>query len=424
MRNWKRAVWLLLVLLATGIPLYVLSVVRFALFHFVIEFFAVLVGFMIFTVSNLSRRFSQNSFLTRIGPGFLTASLISALHLAAYEGMSILPGSGSDLTSRLWLLQSFMLSVSLLVAILDRTRKDGHWWRMGVYLSIGVVVVLLAYLDVLPTAFVEGVGPTAAAVIGRISIIALYVASFVLLFRWKRGSDDRVREAMTEVLVLLVLSEVLTFPTQDVTGLLVFASHFLRLLAFYLLYSAVVVEGIQKPYRSVFSELNELSRTDGLTKLYNHRYFLESVNSLREKAAATGKEMYLMVFDIDRFKAINDTYGHTTGDKVLQEVAGIVRKRIRSHDVACRQGGDEFSVILYDVPMDDAQRVVDRFRAAFLLSALTEEGIHLTISGGVVRYCGESTQELLTKADHLLYTAKKDGRNRVYFSPEPAGTSA
>lgn len=102
MKNWKRDLLLLLSLLLVGIPLYVFSVFYFEIYHVAIEFVAVLVGLLIFTVSALSRKFVKGTFLTQLGPGFLAASLVTFLHLLTYEGIDLIPGHDANLPTQLW----------------------------------------------------------------------------------------------------------------------------------------------------------------------------------------------------------------------------------------------------------------------------------------------------------------------------------
>jgi len=263
-----------------------------------------------------------------------------------------------------------------------------------------------------------GLGLTLFGLSFEYLIAFLYLCAMALLRLWKRGSDDAMRESMYGTIVLFILAEVFFTFTNDPNGIFAFSAHFLRLLGFVLLYRSVVVEGIQKPYRSIFNELNDLSQTDGLTGLFNHRHFMESLSRACETSKRTGRSLSLLVFDIDRFKNINDTYGHTIGDKVLQEVAVLVKEHVRASDIVCRQGGDEFSVLMVDCPQDSTERIIDRFRKTFLLATLTEEGIRLTVSGGLVPYRGEDPIDLVTRADRLLYSAKNDGRNRIYVASE------
>jgi diguanylate cyclase (GGDEF)-like protein len=414
-KDIKRVFLFLPIALLLGFVLYLVSRFNYVLFHVTLEFFIVLIGILIFTVTVLAKRFAQPSFLTRLGPGILVSSMITFLHLLTYKGMNIITGYDANLPTQLWVILNIIFSVSILFAMLDRKGRVSDRWTLLGYLTAGVTAVVLSFERLFPVCFVVGTGLTPFKRYVEYAVILVLLASLLLLDRWKRGTDERLRRYMVATLILLILSEFLFTLYSDVYGLANFAGHYLRLLAFFLIYLSIVVEGIQRPYKLIFSELNDLSFTDGLTHLHNHRYLLESIERLRVQSLTEGKELYLLVFDVDRFKEINDGFGHTVGDEVLKEVADTIRRSIRSTDVACRQGGDEFAVVLYDVTADFAHAIVDRLRKDFLLSPLNSRGVRLTVSGGAVRFDGESTQELLSKADHLLYAAKRDGRNRFYF---------
>ena len=424
MKGMRRLLWQMPVFLLTGAVFFALSRYNYVLFHVTLEFFIVLIGILIFTVSTLSKRFAQTSFLTRLGPGILVSSMITFLHLATYKGMNLIPGYDANLPTQLWVILNVIFSASLLLAMLNRRGRIPDRWMVLLYMTVGITAVVLSFARRFPTCFVVGVGLTPFKRFAEYGIILMLLGTLLLLDRWKRGNEERLRRDMFAVLLLFVLSEFMFTLYSDVYGLANFTGHYLRLVAFFLIYLSIVVEGIQKPYGTIFAELNALSITDSLTRLFNHRHLLECIERFRMQSLNTGSGFYLFVFDIDHFKDINDRFGHTTGDEVLKGVADILAKNVRSSDIACRQGGDEFSILLHDTSALSARAIVDRIHEELRTASFSKEGILLTISGGVVRYCGESTQELLTKADHLLYTAKKDGRNRVYFSPEPARTDA
>ena len=149
--------------------------------------------------------------------------------------------------------------------------------------------------------------------------------------------------------------------------------------------------------------------SDGLTGLFNRRFFEEALVREVERARRYGSQSALLLVDLDGFKAINDTRGHQEGDRVLQEVAAVVRRHLRATDIACRIGGDEFAVILCDTPHDEALAVAERIRSD-VESAFDQA---VTISAGLasVPADGASAGELVRDADRALYAAKRGGRN-------------
>ncbi|MBB4066706.1 PleD family two-component system response regulator [Gellertiella hungarica] len=163
----------------------------------------------------------------------------------------------------------------------------------------------------------------------------------------------------------------------------------------------------------------ELAVTDPLTRLSNRRHLDNHLKMLFNRAAARGRPLSVCITDIDRFKAVNDTYGHDAGDEVLKEFASRIRASVRGADLACRYGGEEFVVIMPDTLPDAATAIAERLRTAiegrpFSLGT-GQPAINLTASMGIASNLAgaETPEQLLKQADQALYTAKHNGRNRV-----------
>jgi len=164
----------------------------------------------------------------------------------------------------------------------------------------------------------------------------------------------------------------------------------------------------------------ELAVTDGLTGLHNRRYLDTHLETLVARALNRGKELSLLITDIDRFKGVNDTHGHDAGDDVLREFARRLRINVRGMDLACRYGGEEFVIVMPDTPPHVAAEVAERLRAQIESDGFSIENgarsIEVTVSVGVtslIQSEAESAKALLKRADEALYEAKQTGRNRV-----------
>lgn len=163
----------------------------------------------------------------------------------------------------------------------------------------------------------------------------------------------------------------------------------------------------------------EQAITDPLTALYNRRYMESHLSTLVGQTAARGKELSLLVLDIDYFKAINDTYGHDAGDDVLREFAGRMRKAVRGIDLVCRLGGEEFVVVMPEADISIAYTVAERIREKVAMVPFPirdgTQHVQATISIGVsmLKLTGDTADQLLKRADEALYAAKRSGRNRV-----------
>ena len=163
----------------------------------------------------------------------------------------------------------------------------------------------------------------------------------------------------------------------------------------------------------------ELAIVDALTGLNNRRYLDNHLKILFDRAAVRGRPISICMTDIDRFKLVNDTYGHDVGDEVLREFAARIRSTVRGADLACRYGGEEFVVVMPDTPMELATSVAERLRAIvedkpFYVRSIDRE-LSITASLGIATSSGAfgMPDELLKQADRALYGAKHAGRNRV-----------
>ena len=159
--------------------------------------------------------------------------------------------------------------------------------------------------------------------------------------------------------------------------------------------------------------------TDHLTGLYNRRYFMNRAGEEIERSLRHQAPLSVLMIDIDHFKQFNDTYGHATGDRVLQTVARAIKDILRGHDICARHGGEEFTVLLPNTPGDRAFFVADRVRKTLSGTRYTGLGlppdVNITISVGVATCPRDATvlDELMELADKALYRAKADGRDAV-----------
>ena len=167
---------------------------------------------------------------------------------------------------------------------------------------------------------------------------------------------------------------------------------------------------------------------DPLTGLYNRRYAEPHLARIATRAKATGRPFAVMVLDLDRFKLINDTYGHSVGDTVLKEVANRVKDNMRAVDMVARIGGEEFLVVMPDTQLDQARLAAERLCRVVdetpVLPTNTQTEIPVSLSIGVamggLQDDARSVEQLIELADHALYAAKSYGRNQVTFSRSAA----
>lgn len=170
------------------------------------------------------------------------------------------------------------------------------------------------------------------------------------------------------------------------------------------------------------SRLNELVSRDGLTGLYNHLHFQETLENELARSERYGPPLSLIMLDIDFFKRINDKFGHPSGDLVLKKISNVISQAVRSSDIVARYGGEEFAVILPETDHAGLKVFAERLRRSIERAALSieEKHISLTVSVGGVSYVpGKENigkQMIIDAADKALYSSKHNGRNRVTVS--------
>ncbi|OGP88455.1 MAG: hypothetical protein A2156_03235 [Deltaproteobacteria bacterium RBG_16_48_10] len=174
-----------------------------------------------------------------------------------------------------------------------------------------------------------------------------------------------------------------------------------------------------------FSSIKTMATYDTLTNLYNRRYFEERLSLEAQKAFYGRASLSLVMIDIDHFKKVNDTFGHTEGDKVLREISSLLRTSVRKKDTVARYGGEEFILILPEAGLEESSMIADRIRR-LVENTCFEVGhtrVNLTISLGISNFPNhqaKSKEDLVKMADQALYEAKWGGRNRVcIYNPNP-----
>jgi two-component system cell cycle response regulator len=192
------------------------------------------------------------------------------------------------------------------------------------------------------------------------------------------------------------------FDERDVETLTAFAGQ-----------ASVAIENVL-----LHEETEQLSITDGLTGVWNRRYLELSLSKEIERASRFNRPLSVLMIDIDRFKDVNDRYGHQRGDGVLVEVSRRVMGTIRTQiDFVARYGGEEFVVVLPETPGEGAKVVAEKIRSAVREHPFVGEGPHLgvTVSVGVAAFPldGLTAEDLIRASDQAMYRAKRAGRDRV-----------
>ncbi|WP_078556318.1 GGDEF domain-containing protein [Bacillus alkalicellulosilyticus] len=163
--------------------------------------------------------------------------------------------------------------------------------------------------------------------------------------------------------------------------------------------------------------MERLSKVDALTGLYNHKTFHEYIDHLVVQSKKYAMPLQLAIVDIDNFKSINDTYGHSVGDIVLKRVAEAILSKVTEDDIVARYGGEEFAIILTNKSMEEAHLITEKVRA--YIEAMEHEELDnkkVTVSIGLMNYSNHLTKlSFFQQTDDLLYQAKRTGKNKVIY---------
>lgn len=243
------------------------------------------------------------------------------------------------------------------------------------------------------------------------------------------GQRDQHAQPVAQVLIWRNISPALQQLQQDLISSLLLAVIGFLSIEILLFYSLRMILGHLEQevdrkthaIRQLNSQLNLLSYQDALTQVHNRRYLMEQLNSLYAQAQIQGLSFALMIIDLDHFKVVNDTYGHQSGDAVLQTLGLLLKQAVRKSSLVARYGGEEFCILLPGLNATQAQVIAERIRQQIAQNIRVPGTSHqITCSIGLCdSHQSTSPNHLLGLADQALYQAKQRGRNQVVsYSPE------
>jgi diguanylate cyclase (GGDEF)-like protein len=345
--------------------------------------------------------------------------------------MGVFPGDDANLPTQLWIVARYVQSLSLLVALLFVRRKLNAYVVFLCYTVVTSLLLAAIFTEIFPRCFVEGRGLTSFKRFSEYVISLVLLASTALLLKNSKAFDKNVLTMLVVSMIMTIAAELAFTFYVSVYGFSNLAGHIFKIIAFYLIYKAILETGLEKPHRLLFlnlkqseesvrialSEVQRLATTDFLTGLYNRRHFFDLAAREFQRARRYGQFLSAMMLDIDHFKLVNDTYGHAVGDEVLKAIAECCSKELREVDILGRYGGEEFAFMLPESDLTTACKVAERLRKSIVQKTIhTRYGlVKVTVSIGVSAMEDEdlNIDAVLGRADKALYAAKDSGRNRV-----------
>jgi len=238
------------------VGLYLSSLYSYLLFHSFAEIFSVIVAAAIFIIAWNSRRFLDNSYFLFLGVAFLFVGALDLVHTLAYKGMGIFPEYGTNLATQLWIGARYLQSLSLLVApLLIGRRLRVNWLLAGYSLVTALLLVSIFYWQNFPVCFVEGVGLTTFKKVSEYIISFILVGSILTMFQKRRQFDVIVLRLLVAAILVTIASELAFTLYESPFGFPNLLGHFLKIVAFYLIYKAIIETGLVKPYDLLFRDL-------------------------------------------------------------------------------------------------------------------------------------------------------------------------
>lgn len=425
---------------------------RIVPFHVVVELFAVIVAMLVFAVGFHVLDTQRGVASLLLACAFLAVGVLDLLHTLVYPGMPGFVDADSHQTLILWLAARLMAALALLAYFLlpvVPVRKGSRYGLLAaVLLLLGLIIwVGLARPEWVPTTHIPGEGLTPFKIAVEWVVIAMHVATLVIiLWRWP-GLVDRKVNLLAAALVLSIASGLFFTLYTELSDTLFVFGHVYKVMAYLLIFRGMFLESVREPVRRL-EEARELLRQreariqheathDSLTGLPNRRLFLDRLEQAMARVERNGGRIAVLLLDLDNFKEANDRMGHIAGDGLLRELAGRLQGALRRSDTVARFGGDEFVLLLGGIQSEEEAAGV----AAKILAVVGEpytiehDGTCVPFASsasiGVALYPdhGHDADALLRHADEAMYSVKKEGRNgwRVHACgtvPAGEGTSA
>jgi signal transduction histidine kinase len=244
------------------LALFLSSLHSYLLFHNLAEIFSIVIACAIFMFAWNARPFLQNNYLLFIGIAYVFVAGLDLTHTLAYKGMRVFPGDDANLPTQLWIAARYLQSISLLIApLLLRRKLNPYYAFIGYAVAAGLLLGAIFYWHVFPDCYTEGIGLTPFKKISEYIISLILLASIALLLKSREGFDRGVLNLLILSIIFTIGAELAFTLYIDVYGLLNIIGHLFKIVAFYLIYKAVIETGLVRPYDLLFRDLKQSEET-------------------------------------------------------------------------------------------------------------------------------------------------------------------
>lgn len=359
-------IWPLLAGLALLAALYFSTVSGYLLFHSVAEIFAIVISASVFTVAWNSRQVSEQHYLLFVGMALLAASALNILHLLSYQGMGVFPDHDADLPTQLWLARRYVESVALLIAPLFLRRRFNPTGALLGFAAVTAGLIAGIFLGAFPVAYVTGAGLTLFKVVSEFIIAGFFLLGALWLYFERRELDSGAATKLIWALIISAAAEILFTLYVGVYDLPNRLGHFLTIVAYYLIYRAIVESGIIKPYALLSA--SEANLRESAARLQAEAVLRQAAH---EELAVNRRELQalarrLVLVQEEQSAALSREIHDTSAQALSALKLGLLRlKRKADSPEVVRQAVDELSRIA-DTVVEDLHRLSVNLRPSSL----------------------------------------------------------
>jgi diguanylate cyclase (GGDEF)-like protein len=342
-----------------------LSKRNYLLFHSIIELFAILTAFCIVFISYITFKYLKNNLILNLGTTYLFVVIVDILHTLSYKGMGVFKTYDANLPTQLWILGRTLetIGLSLIIFLKDKLNRIIYFLILLLFTSIQLILI---FLRKFPQCFVEGKGLTNFKI--GMEYLFIFILGLTLIYIiTKKDLPKILLNAYIFKIIFTILGELSFTLYTDVYGFFNMLGHLFRFVSYLIILFGInskflifTIENLTEQLQKEREKYKNLAEYDNLTGLYTRNFFNEWILN-RSKISKGNEKDVLIIMDIDNFKKINDNYGHIHGDEVLKFVGKTLIDTFREDDILVRFGGDEFLIILKNIDLNNAEKVIKRF---------------------------------------------------------------